>query len=59
MKLLTALLLILLTEFFLTGCTAARLPARAYRAAYCERMQPDGKHCQVDGWATPNGRLKP
>ena len=40
----------------LSGCAVARAPKRAYQFAYCNKMQPDGKHCAV--WATPCGRLE-
>ena len=40
----------------LTGCAVVRAPKKAYQFAYCNQLQPDGKHCAV--WATPCGRLE-
>lgn len=36
----------------------ARIPYPLARYV-AQAFTSDGKHCQVDGWATPNGRLKP
>ena len=37
------------------GDRIVHAPSRAYHWAYCDRMAPDGKHCQR--WATACGTL--
>jgi hypothetical protein len=49
----------LLVVLMLTGCAAKRAahaPSKLYHFAYCDQMNPDGKHCDL--WATPCGKLQ-